>query len=379
MNKRDEIQQEAVKSALLKNYGTLDISVRTGKTKIGLEIASKFKNVLVSYPNLPIKNSWIKDSEEFSIPIEHIVFTTHISISKQDLNLYDCVILDEIDQVSEKSIEYITSNLPIRMYGLTGTLPTFGIKLDFLTNYCPVIYTKKIEEITGTLVKDYEIQVHLLKPSEKQDIKLSSGKFWSEKAQIQFFENKYQITKNFKMMLLLIKAVQNSKTKFDYLQTLVKTTDKCLIFLETKEQCKQLKLPSYYSGLSTSEQNLEDFQNGKINYLSSIGQLKAGVTFKNVDKAILLHCYSSSSKAHQRCARVLNYVENVKATLYIIGLKNTRDEDWIKKGLQGFDQNKIKYIDVNSNISTNETLDLDMFKKYGVESIKMGFREYKVK
>jgi superfamily II DNA or RNA helicase len=232
------------------------------------------------------------------------------------------------------------------MYGLTGTLPTFGVKLDFLKRYCPVIYTKKIEEITGTLVKDYEIQVHLLKPSEKQDITLKSGKTWSEKAQIQFYTNKYQITRSFSMMLLLIKAVQNSKTKFDYLQKLVKETDKSLIFLETKEQCKQLKLPSYYSGLSTSEQNLEDFQQGKINHLASIGQLKAGVTFKNVDKAILLHCYSSSSKAHQRCARVLNYVEGGKATLYILGLKGTRDEDWIKKGLQGFDQNKIKYIDV---------------------------------
>ena len=51
MTKRDEIQQEAINTALLHNNGTLDISVRVGKTKIGLEIASKFKNVLVNFMN----------------------------------------------------------------------------------------------------------------------------------------------------------------------------------------------------------------------------------------------------------------------------------------------------------------------------------------
>ena len=40
---------------------------------------------------------------------------------------------------------------------------------------------------------------------------------------------------------------------------------------------------------------------------------------------------------------MFNYVEGEKATIHIIGLKGTRDEQWIKKGLAEFNQDKITY------------------------------------
>ena len=43
--------------------------------------------------------------------------------------------------------------------------------------------------------------------------------------------------------------------------------------------------------------------------------------------------------------RVLNMEDNRKATIYIIYLKNTQDTIWVEKALQGFNKNKIKYID----------------------------------
>jgi late competence protein required for DNA uptake (superfamily II DNA/RNA helicase) len=203
-----------------------------------------------------------------------------------------------------------------------------------------------MDETTGITNKDYEIIVHLIEPSEKRDIKLKSGKFWSEKAQIDFYESKYQSTKNFSMMLMLIRAIQNSKTKFEYFKKLASTINRGLLFVETIEQCDNLSYPSVHSKNPESEYNLEQFKNGQIPILSSIGKLKAGITFKNLNTCIILHCYSSNNKAIQKIGRALNYVEGEKATIHIICLNNSIDTQWVKKGLSDLNQSKIKWIKI---------------------------------
>lgn len=342
-NYRDEIQKEAIQTALSKNYGSIGLPMRSGKTRVGLEIGNQFNKVLVSYPNQPIYNSWKDDSEKFGIDISNIVFTTHISLNKHDLKSFDCVILDEIDTVSIRSWQHIEENLPVRMYGLSGTLPDRGEKLDYLNLYCPVIYKKTLDETTGKLNKDYKITVHLLEPDKRQNIQLKSGKFWSEAQKIGFFERKYTMSRNFNDMLFLIRAIQDSPTKLNYMKQLSNKIDRGLFFVETAKQCEELGFPSYHSKNDDSEENLYKFRNREINKLATINQLKAGITIHDLNDVIILHCYSSNNKAAQKLARALNYVEDQVANIHIIGLKGTRDEQWISKGLADFDNSKIFY------------------------------------
>jgi superfamily II DNA or RNA helicase len=299
--------------------------------------------VLVSYPNVSIRQSWFDDASKFDIDISNVVFTTHLSLSKHNPDDFDVVIVDEIHDVSENQWEYLKEFKCIK--GLTGTPPKRGSeKAKYMYSFAPIVYEKKLNETVGKTNKDYEIIVHLIQPSDKKDIPLKGGRYWSEKAKIQFFENKYQMSYAFRDMLMLIKSVQGSKTKFDYFPRLVGTMDRALLFLETTEQCDKLPYPSYHSKNSNSEANLERFQSGEVNFLSSISQLKAGITFPNVEKCIILHCYSSNTKTHQRIARCLNYLPDAKATIHIICLDDTRDVEWAKKGLQEFDQSKIKWL-----------------------------------
>ena len=39
-------------------------------------------------------------------------------------------------------------------------------------------------------------------------------------------------------MLMLIRAIQNSKTKFEYFKNICKSLDRGLLFVETIEQCE---------------------------------------------------------------------------------------------------------------------------------------------
>lgn len=344
---REKIQNEALNIALNNKKGALSIPMRSGKTKIGLDIASNFRNVLVVYPNISIKDSWVNDSEKFNISIDNITFTTYLSLDKQNkLDEYDCVILDEVQDCSVNNWEYIDLYPNIRLYALSGTMPNKGDKLKYLNKLCPIIYHISLDETVGYLQKDYTIYVHLIKPSVKKDIPLKSGKFWSDSSRISFWESKYSSSRNFKDMIQLIRAISDSPTKYSYLKKLVKKIDRGLIFVETSKQADDLNLPTYHSKNKKSIDNLNDFQSNKIQHLVTINQLKAGITFQNLNKCVILHCYSSNNKASQKLGRCLNYIENEKAEVHIIGLKGTRDEQWIENGLIDFDKSKIIYENV---------------------------------
>jgi superfamily II DNA or RNA helicase len=328
---REKIQKEAIEALLSNDRVSIDCSVRLGKSKIGLEVAKTYNKVLVSYPFKSICDSWKSESIKFGIDISHITFTTHISLPKHNLNEFEAIIIDEIQDLSEGSWLWVEECNPKVIKGLSGTMPIKGVKRDYIDTYAPIGYTKTLDETTGYTSKPYNIIVHMLSPSTKKDILLKSGKSWSEEAKIRFWESKYKQDFNFKTMIQLIQTIQNSKTKLDYMAELAKTMERGLLFVETSKQCDALGYLSYHSKEKESEENLKKFQEGEINTLSTISQLRSGITFPNLKECIILHCYASNNKAHQKLARCLNYAENEEATIHILCLKGTRDEIWITK------------------------------------------------
>ena len=85
------------------------------------------------------------------------------------------------------------------------------------------------------------------------------------------------------------------------------------------------------------------FQKDQIKELATINQLKASITFNNLNKCIILHTYASASKAHQKIARCLTLSNTDKADIHILCLKDTFDENWIRKGLAQFKTEKITW------------------------------------
>lgn len=340
---RDIIQEEAVEKGLLGNNCTLVLPVRTGKCKVGLEIAKSFTKVLIAYPNNSILESWKNDAIKFNYDTSKIIFTTFLSLDKHKLDDFDLVIIDEVQDFSIGCWEYLTGFTIKKLICLTATPPNKGEKKVFLDKYAPIVYERSLDETTGILQKDYTITVHLLEPSNEKNIPLKSGKFWSEKAKIGFWEGKYSISRNFQDMLRLIQSIQNSKTKLDYVKELSSKLDRCIIFLETTSQCDNLPYYSYHSKDKTSEDNLKAFQEGKISHLTCVKQLSAGISFKNLNKCIILHAYASNNKFHQKLGRVLNLIDNKDsfAEIHLIVLKGTRDENWAKSSLSYFDNSKI--------------------------------------
>lgn len=338
---RQEVQETAIKIALENERCGLDLSIRIGKCFIGLSLAQKFNKVLVGYDNTPILTSWKEDSIKFNLNDSNITYTTYASLDKYNLNDFDLILLDELHTVSENNWNYIALNNPKRIVGMTGTMPEKGVKKQFIDTYCPIKYTIKLDETTNKTSKDYQIIVHLLEPSKVKDIKTKNG-VWSDASKISFWERKYEATRSFTgAMLFLIQAIQNSPTKFNYLKQLSSKIDNGFIFVETSKQCEELGLPSYNSKEPNSEINLQDFKDGKIAKLSTINQLKAGITIFHLKQCIILHSYSSQQKSHQKLGRCLTINGDDKAIIHILCLKGTYDEKWVRSSLSQFDNNKI--------------------------------------
>lgn len=341
---RAEYQEEAFE-ALKARSGTAVMPMRSGKTVVGLKLADYYDEVLVAYPNKSIAESWKSDAEKFGFDISHVTFTTFASLDKQDLYKYDAVIIDEIDQLSEAKWQFIYQNRPKILNGLTGTIPRKGTrKRFFIETLTQVRYERTIDETTGVLNKPYHIYVHLVNPSEIRNIPKKSGGMWSEKAKINFFESKSD--ESFPMMLKLIQSIAGSPTKWNKLRELLAGFDRCLVFVETIQQCTEICRYSYHSKNSdeVNKENLRMFNDGEINFLATVNQLNAGVTFPNLNKAVLLHTYASSSKAAQRIARTLNFLEGQKAELHIICMNNSRDIVWTRKGLEYYGNENITWI-----------------------------------
>ena len=85
----------------------LGISMGVGKTRVAIEHLKKnydpFILVLVVVPKNSVKKSWLDELEKMGDTdlLQHIRFSTYLSINKQDPGIYDIVYLDECHSLLE--------------------------------------------------------------------------------------------------------------------------------------------------------------------------------------------------------------------------------------------------------------------------------------
>ena len=104
---RDNVQKDALKVALNNNRCGLGISMGVGKTRVAINHLKRnfhpFILVLVVVPKNSVKQSWLDELEKMGETdlLQHIRFSTYLSINKQDPKIYDIVYLDECHSLLE--------------------------------------------------------------------------------------------------------------------------------------------------------------------------------------------------------------------------------------------------------------------------------------
>jgi len=354
---REKVQEEAITEASKYTKRTLNISMRVGKTKIGLEVINKIVKgtegkVLIVAPKLSIFKGWKDDIKKFNYHYlnEHIDYVTYRSFSKLKLSDYKIIVFDEIHalKMSHNTQELYTFKGEI--LGLTGTPPTnkHSEQYKMIKHYAPIQYTYHTEDaIDADILNDYRIIVHMIPLSQKRDIHVKTAKhdfYTNEIKAYEYATKSVEETRTSWANINRMKTMQNFKSKEVYAKNLLeKMEHKCIVFANTKDQADKLCDHTYHSSNSESEANLQLFKIGVIEKLGCVLQLSEGVTIPGLKESIILHAFASDNKFLQRFARALNLTTDDMSNIHLLCYKDTVDEQWIEKALSSLDQSKITY------------------------------------
>ena len=356
---REQIQSEALKILKASTHGTIAMSMGSGKTLVGLKHMdanyTDYARFLVVAPKVSIFQEWIDQANKFNLShlIEHIKFTTYLSLHKQDLD-YDVVYLDECHSLKFSHKDWL-DQYKGKIVGLTGTPPKYASseKGKMVNDYCPVIYNYSTDEaVEDNILNDYRIKVHMLSLGIQNNIqvKMKDKVFYtSEKANYAYWTGRLANATNRKMEQILrvmrMKALQGFPSKVNYAKELLWIIDdKVILFANTMEQADSFEVESYHSKNPQSNDNLDEFKKGKIRKLACVLQLNEGVNIPNLRQGIIMHAYGNERKAQQRIGRLLRLNPNETSIIHILCYKNTIDEQWVKTALENLDQNKIQYL-----------------------------------
>jgi len=357
---REDIQYKALDKALEYERGTLAISMGVGKTRIALyhleKLFDAFTRVLVVVPKWSVKDSWINEINLVGKQdlLQHIEFTTYLSLNKKKANDYDTVYLDECHSLKE-SHEAFLSQFKGKILGLTGTPPRDkeSEKGKLVQKYCPIKYIFEVDDATDSnILNDYKIIIHELELSKLPTLKKKNkkGGFWytSERKDYNYATSRLQDAETSKQIqfgrIMRMRAIMDYTSKESYVKSIIKNINtKCIIFANTQKQADRICKHSYHSKNPKSEENLELFSDGRIDKLSCVLQLSEGVTIPKLKAGIIMHAYGNERKTAQRIGRLLRLNPTETATCHILCYKNTQDETWVNNAIQDFDQSKVLY------------------------------------
>lgn len=368
-------------------YGAAYLATGTGKSRIAIMLAMTLLKsnpncrILIVVPTQRLRDSNWKDetlkwgSEELW---SHMERACYASIKNIQSNIFDFVILDEGHNLTENNSEFFNNNVVKACLLLTGTKPTKGVKKDIIQDLMfktlLVITLDKAEKLG--LVAPYKITVITMLLDDKLKYILTGregNKFLvTEK---QYYNNlSFRIFKtpskfHFINRMNLIKSLK-SKTEVAklILQNVIPASKKTLIFCGSIEQAIELCPRRFYSKPNISKKDkddpiklkkyqhylhnyegdaaLEDLNKGIINRASCVDALNEGHNIENLDIGYINQVNSSEKDLKQRIGRIVRFRVGHTANIVILCVKDTVDEDWVRKCLASIDKEKIRWVEL---------------------------------
>lgn len=365
MTKRDIIQKEKAQEIINSGYnGIAHLCPRFGKCRVVLNYLIKSTDkVVIGYPELNIKNSWEKEIEELKFNGKNIKFTTYKSFSKLK-SKYDVLILDEIHQLSPQQTIDVKKFINFweikKVIGLSGSISEkTALELNEGLDLKIVSFYTIEQAVEDGIVKDYQINIVKIPLSRKRnlEVKTKTSQFYtSEKEKFDWYTREIAMTmdsipRNYTKLKIIrlqrMNLIKNSQAKVDLVKGMLWKwkNERVLIFTGLTKIADTLGCASYHSN-SKSEINRDLFMTSKINHLAVVNKLSSGVTFTNLNKAIIGFFDSNEENLFQKISRSLVCEYNNKAEIYIITSDEEAELKWLNSALKFFSERKIKYLNI---------------------------------
>ena len=395
---REEATNNALSKVLLVKSTILYLGTGSGKTKIAIDCINKiadfnFKQneeettVSIIVPRQALIENWKAEINKWGCNTDKINILCYDSIHK--INKYsDILVFDEGHHLSELKREYLDGilkvNPNVKLLFLSATIPrdimdymkslgTYnivkstiadGIKDEVLPT--PMIYTiplyldniKCTEEIvknprcSNPVTCNYIERWNFIKrfTSRKIIIKCTQKQYYDELSdKIDWYKRKFILNKTVVFKNKWLRAAGErlkwlSEQKVDICQSIISLLQdqRVLLFCNNIEQ--SLKFKDYAPINSKNKnalKNLEDFNNSKINHISSVNMLSEGMNLTNCRVCLFCNLNASEILSQQKFGRSLRHPKPIVIIPYF---KNTRDEELKDKMLKDYNSSMIKEI-----------------------------------
>jgi superfamily II DNA or RNA helicase len=358
MQIRTQVQSIATNAIIFNRFvGVVEVAPRVGKTKItidALNTVEKEISVLILAPRKEIFESWKEEMEKWNLRDNiKVEFLWSNSISKNK-KAYNLIIADEIHAYNLKVLGLLAKEQlkGTRILALTGTLDgdtEFLLETMLKLN---VLYTYSVEQaIADKIIADYEIicvgcdldaaDKYVLggnKDNPFLQTELEAYTYW-DKSYTQSKQRQQWSSLRF-LMSKRLDVIYNARSKQKVTEDILSLVDRCIIFSGRQDIADKLGDNSFHS--KSDKDSLKQFSEGKIDKLSVVSMVSMGVTIPDLKVAVFNQLKSGENLAVQQAMRAMNMEKGRKATIYIVYLRNTQDEVWMRSALKGFESSKIK-------------------------------------
>lgn len=356
---RDNLQLEFADKWLMTQQGILLLTPRFGKIFTSINILERLEpdiEILITYPDTKIKDSWEEDFETRVFDSSNVTYSTHLSIKKHKNKKFGIVIIDEIHLLSPAQREQVRQLMMINptVLGLTGTLMDKTEKnlKDELDLKVVAEYTLA-EGIRDKIIPDYRIVVVNTPLDDVVQKAYSKGKMKTDAKHfkdLSWVINKLDRTGGDSKFLRLnrMRLMQKSTSKILKTKSILKRYPdrRTLVFCGLTDIADSLGIPSYHN--KVKEKNVfEDFVSGKTKQLAVVKIGNSGVTYKKLGMIIINYFDSNAENLAQKINRAMTMEfdnPSKKAEIVILSSNESVERKWLSSALEFFDTNKITYI-----------------------------------
>lgn len=384
---RKEVQREILS---IKNNAILcELPTSFGKSKIGMDLAMRDNpnNVLVVVPRLVLIENWREEFIKWGHKdfLNKVTFSTYVGLNKHVDSKWDCIIFDEVQHLSARCIEFVSTmkikqsimlsatvgrDMKWELKELFPNMTTYTVKMkeaidnDILPD--PKVFlvplsldntkathtiiehpkAKKIKECSykdrWQYLKDKSLQVHI-KCTEYQYV-------YELNSKIEFWKRRYMAMRNegvkAKWLFLAGQRLKFlSQIKNPILLPLLEKlkSERVLTFCSSIEQTEILGKNCINSKNKDASVILNKFNNKKIAHITACNMLNEGMNLVDCRVGLYANLNSSDIIIKQRLGRILRHKDPIIIIPYF---KGTREEELVEKMLEDYNPELVKTVEI---------------------------------
>ena len=323
---------------------------------------------IVLVPTVQLRDQFEEEFSKWGYEdvVDLIDFVCYQSAYKLKDNHYNIVVCDEVHLgLSPEYRKFFENNTYDRLLCMTATLPEENEYKLHLFKLAPTVYRISLDQCVAMgLVSPYDIICVPIKltDDEQKEYKSINKKFVYWKYQLGQFgafdaakaimANKNASAKDKQAAARFYACIRDRKKIVDFASNKVAQLQKLVIqnldskmlvfgganaFTDTLCDATQPFSVSYHSGKTKKQREnaLLEFKEGNKNVLCSTKALNQGLDVPDASVGVVCGLTSKALPMIQRIGRLIRFQEDKKGKIYILYVKDSQEEKWLKSSVKG--------------------------------------------